>query len=109
MELAVKIQVPGRKPQDLEMSIDRLELGEPGPYPWKSAVLYISGPLKFNQGFLELVDPFTLLFENECIGEVAVMKSAFVCESVILDGFERLAVQISGKLKMVDLLRKEQR
>ena len=109
MKLTIKIQVLGRKPQDLEMSIDRLELGEPGPYPWKSAVLYLSGPLKFNQGFLELVDPFELLFENECIGEVAAMKSAFVCESIIVDEFERLSVQISGKIKMADLLRKEER
>lgn len=104
MKLTIKIQVLGRKPQDLEMSIDRLELGEPGTYPWKSAVLYMSGPLKLNQGFLELIDPFELLFENDCIGEVAAMKSAFVCESIILDEFERIAVQISGKIRMADLL-----
>jgi hypothetical protein len=86
------------------MSIDRLELGEPGTYPWKSAVLYLSGPLKYNQGFLELIDSFDLMFEIECIGEVARMTKCFVCESIILNEFETIAVQISGKIKIADLL-----
>jgi hypothetical protein len=101
--MKIYIQLLGREPQELGLSVDRLLYGEPNKDEWKSAVLYLSGSFKKHQGFLDMVSSFELSFVSGG-QEIGKMIHAAVLESTIVDSLETICLQISGKMKLVNLL-----
>ena len=97
--MKIQIQVLGRNPQEVDLSIDRLEYGEPIEADWKSAILYLSGPFAPNKGFLRLIAQFEVLFFADD-AEIARMIQAAVLESIVIGEFETILLQIAGKMKV---------
>lgn len=106
MKLDVYLLIREQDTRLLQMSVERLLLGEPIETPWKSAVLYLSGPLKYNQEFLDMTAYFELLFESGG-KEVAMMSYCAVTEMVVYDSFDSISIEVSGKIRFKDLLEKD--
>ena len=98
-QVKVHLQVLGHEPIETGLSFDRLQYGEPNKDAWKSAVLYLSGPLKEHSALLDLTEAFDIRF-IETGKEFARMQNAVILESVILEDFKTIAVQVSGKMKI---------
>lgn len=104
--MEIYIRLPGRKEQEIEVSIDRLNYGPPTEDEWKPVVLYLSGSFKMHQGFLDLASPFDLSFMNGG-QEFARVKNGAVLELNVVDNLETIHIQISGRIRMTNLLELE--
>ena len=90
----MKIMIKGREPQEIDLSIDRLEFGAPTTDVLKPVVLYLSGPFWKHRGFLDLVVPFGLELES------ATVEGANVLQVDATDNMKTIHVQISGRIKI---------